>query len=78
MGCHITYNAVDVERFAGLSVWGLNPTKVFTEMLSHCHGLKCLLFSTMNWRAGYVLMPRFLRIAKNDDMFQPYQLQPLR
>ena len=33
---------VDMGRYAGLNVSGFNPIEVFTEILLHCLGQKCL------------------------------------
>ena len=33
---------LDVEKFAGLNVRGFNPNEVFTEILLHFLGQKCL------------------------------------
>ena len=44
-------HTVDRERFAGLNIHSFSAIKVFTEILSHCLGHKCSLFSTIKeWR----------------------------
>ena len=39
-----------MERFAGLNVCGFNSLEYFAEMLSHCLGQECLLFSIIKER----------------------------
>ena len=43
-------HTVDMERFAGLNVYGFNFIEVFTEIFSHGLGQKCLLFSIIKER----------------------------
>ena len=58
-GCHvITYNTltrytVDRERFTGLNIHSFSAIKVLTEILLHCLGHKCSLFSTIKERCLY-------------------------
>ena len=44
--CTFQLNTVNVGKFAGLNIHGLNPIEVFVEILSCGLGEKCLLFST--------------------------------
>ena len=44
---------VDGKKFAGLNVCGFNPIEVFAELLLHCLGQKCLLFSIIKKRCLY-------------------------
>ena len=46
-------HTVDVERFAGLNVYGFNFIEVFTEILSQGLCQKCLLFSIIKERHLY-------------------------
>ena len=41
------------ERFAGLNICGLSLIKVFMEIISHCYGHKCSLFSTIKEKRLY-------------------------
>ena len=43
-------NTVDKERFPGLNICGFSTIRVFTEILSHCLGHKCSLFSAIKER----------------------------
>ena len=51
--CTLMTTTIEVESFAGLNICNFNPTKVFTEMLSHYLGHKFLLFSIINGRHLY-------------------------
>ena len=44
---------IDRERFAGLNIHGFSPIEVFMEILSHCLGHKCSLFSLIKERQLY-------------------------
>ena len=44
---------VDGERFTGLNICGFSAIKAFTEIVLHCLGHKCLLFSTVKERHLY-------------------------
>ena len=41
------------EKFTGLNVYVFNPIEVFAEILSRCHGQKCLLFNIIIERHLY-------------------------
>ena len=47
------WSTIDGERFVGLNICGFSAIKVFTEILSHCLGHKCSLFSTIKGRHLY-------------------------
>ena len=49
-----------MERFAGPNVCSFNPTKAFTEILSHCLGQKCLLLK----RGAYIHGKTFVVLLK--------------
>ena len=46
-------STVDVERFAGLNFHSFNPTGVLVEILLHCLGQRCLLFSIIK-KGAYI------------------------
>ena len=46
-------HTVDGERFTGLNIRGFSAIKVFAEILLHCLGHKCSLFSTIKERHLY-------------------------
>ena len=46
-------DTVHGERFLGLNICCFSAIKIFTEILSHCLGHKCLLFSTVKERYLY-------------------------
>ena len=56
---HAQYT-VDVKKFAGLNFRGFNPTKVFTEILSHLLSQNCLLLK----REAFILMKTFTVLFK--------------
>ena len=51
---------VDVEKFAGLNVWGFNPNEVFMEILPHFLGQKCLFLK----RGAYIHGKTFTVLLK--------------
>ena len=46
-------DTVHGERFPGLNIHGFSAIEVFTDILSHCLGHKCSLFSTVKERRLY-------------------------
>ena len=46
-------DTVHGERFPGLNIHGFGAIEVFTDILSHCLGHKCSLFSTVKERRLY-------------------------
>ena len=50
-------STVDMEKFAGLNTHGFNSIEVLSEILLHCLGQKCLLFS--------IIKERCLHLQKN-------------
>ena len=49
----LLWNTIDVERFAGLNIYGFSPIKVFAEILLCCLGHNCSLFSAIKERCLY-------------------------
>ena len=44
---------IDMERFAEQNIQGFSAIKIFMDIVLHCLGHKCLLFSTINERHLY-------------------------
>ena len=54
-----------MEKFAGLNVRDLNPNEVFTEILSHFLGWKCLFLK----RGAYIHGKTFTVLLKTVSIF---------